>query len=487
MAAAAAPLLPFAAMRVPAAVRHCTQRGSRAASSAPGCLRSQRRWAVGKGGPGYDWKRTILAERYRRQGPVKRRVMQLQYGRKMGRERDDGGFGPPQPELDAEGGGRRRSQFNWPPQPGEREVLAMFGTRFASELPWPFLIDPLAAEKVVSQCGAVRERIVIVAGAGAGLLVRAFAEAGAPHVLAVENDERWDAHLGQIRSRSKGRVVHVKADALTADYPEMLREQLGDSAPGPRPWDEVAEVLLFCALPMSLGTPFRLRMLAHCAQREGIFSLGRVRLGLIQPHRVALSMAALPQYDEFSAQSLQYQAVFDPRMMYVMNPRSFLGPLPSLARAAPNPPCVVTLDPLPEPRCHLSPEVLHDTSLALLSKRRQQVEGADEGGASRTRSLFYLISRAVGQGAARKVLDETMLDGALSPASLTTDDLYRVCEAMAHSGVQLPTARRTAGGAEVGTIEEYVAARPTAARHAPEDWDPLLSGWAERAAEAPRW
>lgn len=352
----------------------------------------------------------------------------------------------------------------------------------------------------MKQLGPVRERVAVVAGAGAGLLCRALVERGAQRVVAIEPDERWDAQLDAAAHASGGVLTRVSADALSADYEQLLRG-LGGAAPAPRPWAELSEALLISALPRNLSRLWWLRMYAHCALRRGAFALGRARVAVLVPRDEANRLIAQPQYDEFCRESLQCHAFFEPRLRLVMNPRSFVGPTHPKLGTELNPPCLVTLDPLADPRTALGPEELHAASSALLPQRRRRRAGASGAGDRMTpQSLWSLLSASLGEAGARRVLDDSGSDSALAPMHLDLAELYRVCAAVAqvHQEAEGGTAAAAAPGLlGCASIEELVTNPPTqsgqwrgeqrAAQRAGDDWDPLFAGWEARAAAAPLW
>eukprot|EP00756_Hemistasia_phaeocysticola_P027480 Hpha_TRINITY_DN16119_c4_g4::TRINITY_DN16119_c4_g4_i1::g.3877::m.3877/K15266/TFB1M; dimethyladenosine transferase 1, mitochondrial len=419
----------------------------------------QRRCAIGEGGPGFTWKRTLLADRYRRESPLKRRRDQHKMGKKMEE---------PKPQQHA----------RWPAVLGERDLTGLFGVRFAAELPWAFLVDREAARTVMKSLGSLRERVVVVAGAGMGLLCEAAVEAGARKVVALEKDERWIERLGEIERRSNGVVKPVLGDAITCNFEELL-EELGDDAPSAQPWEGMAEVVLLSALPFGLRDYFCLRMIAHCSARIGLFSYGRVRVGIIQPRSACTHQVAPPSRPEFNATSVQVQALFEPQLAYVMNPRSFAGPLPKLAGAEANPPCLLTLEPLVTPRSSLPAEALHLTATKLfqgflLGKKRH---------AERRPSILYdMLAKSVGEGNARRVLDLTSIDGGLSPTHLSQNDVFRLVEAVAH--VAPPSSQGQDQSME-RSIEELVEKKDFRHHSQSSDsdgWDPLFEEWSRQGA-----
>lgn len=102
--------------------------------------------------------------------------------------------------------------------PPLREVIARHGLAAKKALGQNFLFDLNLTRRIARAAGPLESCTVIEVGPGPGGLTRALLLEGAPHVLAIERDDRAIAALEEIAAAYPGRLTIIAGDALTADY-----------------------------------------------------------------------------------------------------------------------------------------------------------------------------------------------------------------------------------------------------------------------------
>lgn len=102
--------------------------------------------------------------------------------------------------------------------PPLREVIARHGLAAKKALGQNFLFDLNLTRRIARAAGPLESCTVIEVGPGPGGLTRALLLEGAPHVVAIERDDRAIAALEEIAAAYPGKLTIIAGDALTADY-----------------------------------------------------------------------------------------------------------------------------------------------------------------------------------------------------------------------------------------------------------------------------
>jgi 16S rRNA (adenine1518-N6/adenine1519-N6)-dimethyltransferase len=136
-----------------------------------------------------------------------------------------------------------------------------------------FLFDPSILRRIASAAGPLAGERVLEVGPGPGGLTLALLEAGAGHLVAVERDPRFVAHLRELEEGpAAGRLRVVEGDALVFDPGEAARD-------GP--------VRIVANLPYNVATPLLFHWFGHLDRIE--------RMVLMFQKEVALRLAAAPE------------------------------------------------------------------------------------------------------------------------------------------------------------------------------------------------
>src|SRR6202012_1836607 len=106
--------------------------------------------------------------------------------------------------------------------PPLREALAAEGLRADKRFGQHFLFDLNLCRKIARLAGDLDGAAVVEVGPGPGGLTRALLEAGA-RVLAIEADAPFLPGLEAVGEAAPGRLTVIRADALVADEPSLLR------------------------------------------------------------------------------------------------------------------------------------------------------------------------------------------------------------------------------------------------------------------------
>lgn len=102
--------------------------------------------------------------------------------------------------------------------PPLREVIARHGLAAKKALGQNFLFDLNLTRRIARAAGPLESCTVIEVGPGPGGLTRALLLEGAPHVVAIERDDRAIAALEEIAAAYPGKLTIIAGNALTADY-----------------------------------------------------------------------------------------------------------------------------------------------------------------------------------------------------------------------------------------------------------------------------
>ena len=119
-------------------------------------------------------------------------------------------------------GARRRAMSALDDLPPLRETIRRHGLSARKSLGQNFLLDLNLTGRIARAAGPLAGVTVVEVGPGPGGLTRALLAQGAPHVIAIERDERAVAALDEIAAHYPGRLTIVAGDALTFDVTAML-------------------------------------------------------------------------------------------------------------------------------------------------------------------------------------------------------------------------------------------------------------------------
>jgi 16S rRNA (adenine1518-N6/adenine1519-N6)-dimethyltransferase len=200
--------------------------------------------------------------------------------------------------------------------PPLREVIRRHGLVAHKRLGQHFLLDPSILASIARAAEPLDGRIVLEVGPGPGGLTRALLASGVERVVAVEQDARCVAALGELVALSEGRLELVQADAR--------KFELGAIAGG-RPVSIVAN------LPYNVGTELLLGWLHKLDRVE--------RMVLMFQREVALRLAARPGEAAWGRLGVLAQSLCRVERLFDLPAAAFVPP-PSVASS------IVRLTPL---------------------------------------------------------------------------------------------------------------------------------------------
>ncbi len=187
-----------------------------------------------------------------------------------------------------------------------RELARRHGIRPRKALGQHFLIEPALARRIGELAGVRPGDHVVEVGPGLGSLTVALAAAGA-NVVAVEADPRLVPALEDAIEPWADRVRVVRADALSVDWADELRDA--------GPWAMVAN------LPYNVSVPVVLRALEEEPRLE--------RLLVMVQREVGERLAARPGDEQFGAVSLRVAYFADAKVLRKVA-RSVFWPQPNV-------------------------------------------------------------------------------------------------------------------------------------------------------------
>jgi 16S rRNA (adenine1518-N6/adenine1519-N6)-dimethyltransferase len=191
--------------------------------------------------------------------------------------------------------------------PPLREGLAAAGLMAKKSFGQHFLLDLNITRKIVREAGPLTDRVVIEVGPGPGGLTRALLESDARHVIAVEKDPRFVAHLATLAEAAPGRLTVVEGDALSVDEAALVAAH----APG-------AEACIVANLPYNVATPLLIKWLIGAFKPPS--------MSLMFQKEVADRIAAPVGADAYGRLSVLAQALAEAQVVMKLPGRAFTPP-----------------------------------------------------------------------------------------------------------------------------------------------------------------
>ena len=232
---------------------------------------------------------------------------------------------------------------------GIADLLARHRLDPSKALGQNFVTDPEVISEIVRLSGVVEGSDVLEVGPGLGSLTSALAESGA-HVLAVEKDERLLAVLREVvAERHHDTVELVHADALGANWAELL---------GAGRWRMVSN------LPYNVAVPILLRLLAEAPMVDSMWAMVQLE--------VAQRLCAGAGGRTIGVPSIKVDWYADARIVLMVEPHSFT-PVPRVRSA------VVELRRTDAPRDDVGPGEVFALVEAAYRKRRKMLRSSLAG------------------------------------------------------------------------------------------------------------
>jgi 16S rRNA (adenine1518-N6/adenine1519-N6)-dimethyltransferase len=229
-----------------------------------------------------------------------------------------------------------------------REVIARHGLDARRALGQNFLLDLNLTGRIARAAGDLARGTTIEIGPGPGGLTRALLAHGAPHVIAIERDQRCLPALAEIAAAYPGRLEVMHADALRVDAAKL----------GSAPRRIVAN------LPYNIATALLLRWLAEAQSFE--------RLILMFQREVADRLAAGPRSKDYGRLTIAAQWRCQVRRLFDIPPRAFTPP-PKVTSS------VVELLPRPVPLAPADPVLMERVAAAAFGQRRKMLRQSLRG------------------------------------------------------------------------------------------------------------
>jgi len=229
--------------------------------------------------------------------------------------------------------------------PPLREVIAQYDLAARKSLGQNFLLDLNLTRKIARAAMPWAAGTVIEIGPGPGGLTRALLLEGAPHVVAVERDERCLAALAGLEAAAAGRLRLHPGDAMATDLSDLA----------PPPWQIVAN------LPYNIATPL---ILGWIARADRI-----ARITVLVQKEVAQRLAARPDTTEYGRLAVAVQWRCEVRMLFDIGPKAFVPP-PKVTST------LVELAPRAAPLAEADPKKLERVTAAAFGQRRKMLRAA---------------------------------------------------------------------------------------------------------------
>lgn len=229
--------------------------------------------------------------------------------------------------------------------PPLRDVIAQHELAARKSLGQNFLLDLNLTRKIARAAMPWTAANIIEIGPGPGGLTRALLLEGAPHVIAVERDERCLAALAALTEAADGRLKLHPGDAMETDFTALALA----------PWQIVAN------LPYNIATPL---ILGWLSQPQNF-----TRITVLVQKEVAERMAARPGGKTYGRLAVAAQWRCDVRMLFDIGPKAFVPP-PKVTST------LVELQPRSKPLAEAEPAKLERVTAAAFNQRRKMLRAA---------------------------------------------------------------------------------------------------------------
>jgi 16S rRNA (adenine1518-N6/adenine1519-N6)-dimethyltransferase len=228
--------------------------------------------------------------------------------------------------------------------PPLREVIERHGLAAKKSLGQNFLFDLNLTRRIARTALPFDGHTIVEIGPGPGGLTRALLMEGAPHVIAVERDNRALAALAEIEAAFPGRLAVIEGDALDVSWSDIVK--------GP--------AKIVANLPYNIGTPLLTGWLT-----DGPWPPWFASLTLMFQKEVAERIAAKPGTEHYGRLSVLCQWRCEVHKMFDVH-RSAFTPPPKITSA------IVQLVPkMPAIACNV--KVLERVTAAAFGQRRKML------------------------------------------------------------------------------------------------------------------
>jgi 16S rRNA (adenine1518-N6/adenine1519-N6)-dimethyltransferase len=233
-----------------------------------------------------------------------------------------------------------------PPElPPLRDIIRRFDLGARKSLGQNFLLDINLTRRIARTAAPLEQANIIEIGPGPGGLTRALLLEGAPHVTAIERDQRCIAALRELEAAFPGRLTIVEGDALEIDAASLT------SAPRK----------IVANLPYNIATPLLIGWLGTVRAYES--------LTLMFQKEVAERLAAAPGDDAYGRLAVLTQWLCTVKLAFDVPPQAFVPP-PKITST------VVHLTPRPAPLADCEQRLLERVTAAAFGQRRKMLRSS---------------------------------------------------------------------------------------------------------------
>jgi 16S rRNA (adenine1518-N6/adenine1519-N6)-dimethyltransferase len=232
--------------------------------------------------------------------------------------------------------------------PPLRQVIATHGLAAKKSLGQNFILDLNLTRRIARFAAPLEGVTVVEVGPGPGGLTRALLSEGAARVIAVERDERCLPALAEITARHSGRLTVEPADALNADWQQLL-----GATHGP--------VRIVANLPYGVATMLLIGWL-ESEPWPPWFD----RMALMFQKEVAERIVAAPGSKAYGRLAVISQWRCTARIAMTLKPDAFTPP-PKVSSA------VVVFEPRPSPEPLCDVKMLGRVTAAAFGQRRKML------------------------------------------------------------------------------------------------------------------
>lgn len=232
--------------------------------------------------------------------------------------------------------------------PPLRHVIEKHGLIAKKSLGQNFILDLNLTRRIARAAAPLEGTTIVEVGPGPGGLTRALLMEGAGRVVAVERDSRCLAALAEVAEHYSGRLEVHEADALRADWRQLLG-------------DDTNDVSIVANLPYGIATA----LLTGWLEAEP-WPPWYKRMVLMFQKEVAERIVAEPGTKAYGRLAVLAQWRTKPRIVLNLRPEAFTPP-PKVSSA------VVVFEPRQQPTPPCSAKTLSRVTAAAFGQRRKML------------------------------------------------------------------------------------------------------------------
>lgn len=302
------------------------------------------------------------------------------------------------------------ANLRFPPLPSIRDILKLYRLQARKQLAQNFLMDERLINKIIRQAGCIKGSQIIEVGPGPGGLTRSIMKKLPDKLIVIEKDYRFKPTLEMLAETFE--TINGKMDII---FDDILKTNLSSKLTNDykKEWnDKYPKIQIIGNLPFNVSTPLIIHWLNDISNKNGAWSMGRVKLLLTFQKEVAERIVAPPLNEQRCRLSLMSQAWTNPRLRFIIPGKAFVPP-PDVDVG------VVTFEPLITPRTTHNFKLFEKISRHLFSFRQKYSRAC----------IKTLFPPNISEDMTMMMFKLSDLDPTMRPVQFSVEDVDKLCTA----------------------------------------------------------